>query len=146
MQENNHSLIQKSLMKIVVGIIYKKGSVFITKRLESSHLAGYWEFPGGKVEQGETLEMALIREIKEEVDIIPLQFEFMQEIVHTYPDRKLELYFYSICNWEGLPFAREGQKSKWIKCCDLNVNQFPEASHPIVEKIKLGYFSSQSVC
>lgn len=129
---------EKPIIHVVVGIIYDAGKIFITRRPESSHLAGLWEFPGGKVEPGETEDITLKREVKEEVDIVPLRFEKIKMIHHTYVDRILALSFYLILEWDGMPFAKEGQESQWIECAQLDADQFPEANRPIIEKLRLG--------
>lgn len=128
------------LVQVAVGVIYKNHSIFVTRRAESSHLAGYWEFPGGKVELGETPEMALIRELKEEVDIVPLKFKHFKTVQYSYKDRTIELICYFIDEWDGTLFSQEGKDSAWKECALLDVEEFPPANLAIVEDLKLNHF------
>lgn len=127
----------KKHTEIAVGIIRSQdGQIFITQRGEDSHLAGFWEFPGGKVEAGETPYQTLQREIAEEVDIHIHQSQFLKTVEHSYDDRDITIHAYLVEEWDGVPFAKEGQPSRWIDQEDLNADEFPDANRSIIEMLK----------
>ncbi|MDF7671285.1 8-oxo-dGTP diphosphatase MutT [Orbaceae bacterium ESL0721] len=129
-------------IEIAVGIIRsQEGKIFITQRGEASHLAGFWEFPGGKIEAGETPYQTLQREIAEEVDIHIHQSQFLKRVEHCYKDpsdgdRYIIIYAYLVEEWDGVPFAKEGQPSRWVDQNDLNADEFPDANRSIIEMLK----------
>ncbi|NUF49669.1 MULTISPECIES: 8-oxo-dGTP diphosphatase MutT [unclassified Gilliamella] len=124
-------------IEIAVGIIRSQNcQIFITQRGEDSHLAGFWEFPGGKIEAGETPYQTLQREIAEEVDIYIHQAQFLDVFEHSYDDRDIIIHAYLVEEWDGVPFAKEGQPSRWIDQEDLNADEFPDANRPIIEMLK----------
>lgn len=124
-------------IEIAVGIIRSHdGQIFITQRGEKSHLAGFWEFPGGKVEIGETPLEALQRELAEEVDINVHDAKFLKTITYQYNDRFIKIHVYLIEQWDGEPFAAEGQPSRWIDEEELNADEFPDANRTIIEMLK----------
>lgn len=127
----------KKKIEIAVGIIYSvSGQIFITQRGENSHLAGFWEFPGGKVEPDETPYQTLVREIAEEVDITVHQARFIKLVNYCYADRDITIHAYLVTDWDGEPFAKEGQPSRWIDLDDLNADEFPDANRSIIEMLK----------
>lgn len=124
-------------VEIAVGIIRSHdGKIFITQRGESSHLAGFWEFPGGKVEQNETPFQTLQREIAEEVDIRIHNAHFLKTIEYQYSDCFITIHTYLIEEWDGEPFVAEGQPSRWVDEEDLNADDFPDANRSIIEMLK----------
>lgn len=127
----------KKQIEIAVGIIRSQaGKIFITQRGEQSHLAGFWEFPGGKVEPDESPYQTLVREIAEEIDIIIHNAKFLKVVEHQYSDRAIKIHAYLVEEWDGEPFAKEGQPSKWIDEEELNADDFPDANRPIIEMLK----------
>lgn len=127
----------KKQIEIAIGIIRSQsGKIFITQRGEHSHLAGFWEFPGGKVEMDETPYQTLLREIAEEVDIVIHDAKFLKIVEHEYADRAIKIHAYLVEEWDGEPFAKEGQPSKWIDEEELNADDFPDANRPIIEMLK----------
>ncbi|XKM13859.1 8-oxo-dGTP diphosphatase MutT [Orbaceae bacterium ac157xtp] len=124
-------------IEIAVGIVRSHdGKIFITQRGENSHLAGFWEFPGGKVEDGETPIETLYREIAEEIDISILEAKFLQTVTHQYSDRLITIHVYLVEEWDGEPFAAEGQISRWVDEDDLCADDFPDANRTIIEMLK----------
>jgi 8-oxo-dGTP diphosphatase len=110
-----------------------EGRVLIAKRPQGRSLAGLWEFPGGKVEQGEAPESALIRELAEELgigiapsDLTPLTF-----VSHAYPDFHLLMPLYLCRRWRGEPAAHEGQDLAWVRPNELSGYAMPPADEPL---------------
>ena len=117
-----------------VALIDVDGRVLLAQRPEAKSLAGLWEFPGGKVEAGETPEAALIRELQEELGIdtwasclAPLTFAS-----HNYPDFHLLMPLFSCRRWHGIPHGREGQTIAWVKPQDLRKYPMPPADLPLI--------------
>ncbi|MBV2190092.1 8-oxo-dGTP diphosphatase MutT [Providencia rettgeri] len=125
---------EKKHLYIAVGIIRNsQKKIFITKRPEGTHMAGFWEFPGGKLETNESPEAALVRELEEEVGIIVTKSELFHRVDHEFDDRFITLYFFIISSWENEPYGKEGQDSRWVCQDDLIADEFPPANRIIVE-------------
>jgi 8-oxo-dGTP diphosphatase len=117
-----------------VALVDADGRVLIAKRPEGKAMAGMWEFPGGKVETGERPELALIRELKEELDIdvteaclAPLTFAS-----HAYEKFHLLMPLYVCRRWKGMVTALEGQELKWVKPNRLREHPMPPADLPLI--------------
>jgi 8-oxo-dGTP diphosphatase len=119
---------------VVVGIVFNdQNEILIAQRTSHQSHAGYWEFPGGKVELGETLETALLRELHEEVQITPLVILPLQTIEYDYGNRPVQLNFFRVEQFSGIAHGAEQQEIKWVKSNELVNYQFPEANLPIIE-------------
>ena len=125
-------------MKIVlvsaVALVDRDGRVLLTQRPEGKSMAGLWEFPGGKIEDGERPEEALIRELNEELGIetwdsclAPLTFAS-----HSYADFHLVMPLFICRKWVGTPTSREGQTLKWLRANDLRNYDMPPADIPLI--------------
>jgi 8-oxo-dGTP diphosphatase len=124
----------KIILVSAVALIDPDGRVLLAQRPEGKSLAGLWEFPGGKVEPGETPEAALIRELKEELDIdtwssclAPLTFAS-----HSYPEFHLLMPLFACRRWQGAPRATEGQTLAWVKPNALRDYPMPPADLPLI--------------
>jgi 8-oxo-dGTP diphosphatase len=124
----------RTLLVSAVALIDPDGRVLLAQRPEGKSLAGLWEFPGGKVEPGETPEAALIRELKEELDIdtwtsclAPLSFAS-----HSYPDFHLLMPLFACRRWQGTVRATEGQRLAWVKPGALKDYPMPPADLPLI--------------
>jgi 8-oxo-dGTP diphosphatase len=122
------------LLVAAVALIDDDGRVLIAQRPEGKSMAGLWEFPGGKVEAGETPENALCREIKEELDIELCRtclapFNFAS---HAYENFHLLMPLYLCRTWEGEISPREGQAIKWVRGVELSRYPMPPADEPLI--------------
>jgi len=125
-----------SVIQVAAAIIIKNDKVLIAKRPEGKHKAGYWEFPGGKIEDNETAEQALVREIKEELNIEISNCEFFTSIEFEYPEKKVQLEFFKVSGFTGEPRGMEGQLIQWVEVSKLQSYQFPEANLVVVNKLQ----------
>ncbi len=124
----------KVILVSAVALIDVDGRVLLAQRPEGKSMAGLWEFPGGKVELDETPEVALIRELQEELGIntwesclAPLTFAS-----HTYEKFHLLMPLYACRKWEGTPQAQEGQTLKWVAAKELRDYPMPPADIPLI--------------
>ncbi len=124
------------ILQIAVGIIRnKQNEIFITQRAADAHMANKLEFPGGKIEAGETPEQALIRELQEEVGITPVNATLFEKLEYQFPDRHITLWFWLVESWKGEPWGKEGQPGEWIATEVLNAEDFPPANEPVIAKL-----------
>ncbi len=124
----------KTVLVSAVALIDVEGRVLLAQRPEGKSMAGLWEFPGGKIEPGETPEVALIRELHEELGIdtwasclAPLTFAS-----HSYDDFHLLMPLFACRKWEGIPQSKEGQALKWVRANDLRNYPMPAADVPLI--------------
>ncbi len=126
------------ILVAAVALVDRDGRVLIARRPEGKPMAGLWEFPGGKVDDGETPEMALIRELEEELGIrvparclAPLTFAS-----HAYDEFHLLMPLYVCRNWDGAVTARESQELKWVRPARLRDYDMPPADEPLVAMVR----------
>ena len=124
-------------MDVVAAVIEHQDRFLLTRRQEGVHLAGHWEFPGGKVGNGETHAAALRREILEELDTDVVVHELVFETRHTYPERDVALYFYR-CDLLGLPKPMLGQQMAWVPRNELPSLLFPPADDELIRMLMAG--------
>lgn len=121
---------------VAVGVIENEdGAIFIAQRHDHQHQGGKWEFPGGKVEQNETVQQALARELKEECNIDVLDCAPLTVVEHQYSDKRVLLDVWWVLKYTGEPQQLEGQQWLWVDIAQLDAFQFPEANQPIVERL-----------
>ena len=133
---NPMSELVKKRVHVAVGIIVNNmQDVLVSKRLEHLHQGGKWEFPGGKVEQGETVTNALKREIKEEVNLDIASSIPLMKISHDYPDKQVLLDIHLVSHFYGEAKGLEKQEIRWIPKQELINYDLPEANKPILDKI-----------
>lgn len=125
----------KKQVHVAVAVITRNNQVYIAKRHDKQHQGGKWEFPGGKVEQGETVVDALARELAEEIAITVLKAEPLMEIAHDYGDKQVLLDIYTVTAFNGEPKHQENQQALWVNVHDLVEYDFPEANKAIVERL-----------
>ena len=120
------------MITVVAAIIRRQGKILITRRFDHVHLPGLWEFPGGKVEAGESLESALKREIREELGVeISVRGEFFTT-KHQYPAKVVDLHFFACDLNAGEPRAIEVADFRWVEPAELHSYPFPEADRKLV--------------
>ncbi|MBI4208076.1 MAG: 8-oxo-dGTP diphosphatase MutT [Deltaproteobacteria bacterium] len=122
---------------IVVAVIEENGAVFLVKRPAGTHLQGYWEFPGGKIEAGETLERALFREVREEVGWEILVLEKIDEVDYSYTDRDVHLHFYRCVRrtQEEPATPLEPLEYVWAPIQKLSHYNIPPANQKVVQNL-----------
>ncbi|MFU0870572.1 8-oxo-dGTP diphosphatase MutT [Kluyvera sichuanensis] len=124
------------ILQISVGIIRNTaGEIYITQRAADAHMAHKWEFPGGKIEAGETPQDAVIRELQEEVGISATSLHQFDKLEYQFPDRHITLWFWLVDGWEGEPWGKEGQPGRWVAQQELIADEFPPANAPVIEKL-----------
>jgi 8-oxo-dGTP diphosphatase len=125
-------------VRVAVAVIFnEQGEVLIQQRAADTHQGGLWEFPGGKIEEDETVEQALEREIREELDIQVISSRPLIIISHDYGDRHVSLEVYRVTEWHGRVQSMEQQPLHWVLPGRLNDYHMPAADKPVVSAIKL---------
>lgn len=132
----------KPLLHVAVGVILRQQQVLLAKRAAGKHQANRWEFPGGKLEQGETVVAALKRELAEEIGITVLEAEPFMQLQHEYPERCVLLDIYLVTDFSGEPHGAEGQPLYWAELSELERLSLPDANQPIVEKLQAAFLVS----
>ncbi|HQZ39071.1 MAG TPA: (deoxy)nucleoside triphosphate pyrophosphohydrolase [Vicinamibacterales bacterium] len=116
---------------VVAALVERDDRFLLTLRPEGTHLAGHWEFPGGKVHVSETHAEALRRELHEELDIVADVGERVYQVTHAYPEAVVELHFYR-CGFIGEPKPMLGQQVRWVPRGELAGLPFPEADRDLI--------------
>jgi 8-oxo-dGTP diphosphatase len=122
---------------VVAAVIRRDGRILIAQRPLDKHMGGLWEFPGGKVEAGEPVERALVRELEEELGIVATAFAPLIRISHDYPDKSVCLDVWDVTAFAGEPHGREGQAVRWVTSDELPGFDYPAANRPIVTAARL---------
>ncbi len=124
------------VIHVAVGVVQRgDGRILIARRPDHLHMGGRWEFPGGKVEEGETVQQALTRELREEVAIEVKDLKPLTEIRHDYPEKTVLLDTWWVTKFKGEASGQEGQQSAWVAVAELFDYQFPDANQEIIEAI-----------
>jgi 8-oxo-dGTP diphosphatase len=127
-----------ALLVVAAALVDAAGRVLVAQRPQGKSLAGLWEFPGGKVENGETPEAALVRELAEEL-AISVEEAALQPIgfvSHAYPAFHLLMLLYGCRQWQGEPRGEQGQPLQWVPAADLPALAMPPADIPLLPVIK----------
>lgn len=120
---------------VSAGFIIKDGKILIGQRPENNSLAGLWEFPGGKIEIGESPEEALKRELSEELDIEAEIGELKLSCTHSFGDVGIVILFFEVRYWRGEPKAKHHLMLEWIHPEELSHRNIPDANKRILDRI-----------
>lgn len=122
---------------VAAGILRdSSGRILIAERLCDGPFNGLWEFPGGKITDGETPAQALKRELAEELGIEVTTSRPFLKLHHEYPDRTVDIEFFEVTSWKGEPAGLEGQGLRWLLPSDLNPNVLLPADVPVLEALQ----------
>jgi len=130
--------IAPDVLQVAVGVLIKGDRVLVSQRPAGSHLAEFWEFPGGKIEPGEDLEDALKREFYEELNIRISGVFPVMEISFSYPEKDVFLRVCQIDDYSGALRGVEGQEVRWVEADQLEKLQFPPANKLILDHVIRG--------
>jgi mutator protein MutT len=122
---------------VLAAIIERDGRLLVSRRLEGTHLAGLWEFPGGKCEADESQEACLARELDEELGVRATVGAELYTTEHAYPDRTIRLHFRH-CVIHGEPTPLLGQSLRWMTRNELDPREFPPADAELIEVLRRG--------
>jgi 8-oxo-dGTP diphosphatase len=131
------SVSAKRGIRVVAAALYDElGRVLIADRPAGKHMAGRWEFPGGKVASGETEAEALARELREELGVNVSSAHPLMELTHDYPDRSVALSMWVVNSYSGSPRGLDGQRLKWVAPAQLIDEDILEADRPFIEALR----------
>lgn len=124
-------------INVAAGILIDKNNrVLITQRIEGKLLKGFWEFPGGKLNIGENPEIALKRELEEELGISVISYEPFMQLEHCYYNQAVNIDFFLVHKWLGSIIGLDGQNIQWVKISRLPKNKLLEADIPIIKALQ----------
>ena len=122
------------VVEVVAAVIERDGRYLITRRLQDTHLAGLWEFPGGKIGPGEPPEAALKRELSEELGVTAEVGELLESVDWSYPEKTVHILFFR-CAILDEPRPLQGQEMLWIQAAELPSRRFPEADARLIRRL-----------
>jgi 8-oxo-dGTP diphosphatase len=127
---------QPDALRVVIGIIKRDKKILVGKRPQGKTLSGHWEFPGGKIEEGESSIEALKRELQEELDIDVTTATFWFKHAYTYPDKIVLLDIWNVDQFLGEPKSKENQMLMWVSKSEFKKLKFLEGNVQIIEQLK----------
>ena len=130
-------LLKPRLRVVAAALFDDAGRVLIAQRPEGKHMAGWWEFPGGKVGASETERDALVRELREELGVETRPEAEVMRLTHDYPDRIVELVLWRATITGGEPRSLDGQALKWVDCQNLGQERLLPADAPFIDALQL---------
>lgn len=124
-------------IKVVIALITDaSGNYLLSLRKPNQDLAGCWEFPGGKIDPGETEEQALYRECNEELGIKVTQQDFVYSFIYQYPEKNINFFVYRVSEFSGRAHGREQQEIRWYSSDEIAKLQLPPANQYILDKLE----------
>ena len=127
---------------VTAAVIERDARYLVTRRQHGVHLEGCWEFPGGKVDAGETLQASLVRELREELAVESRVGAEIFSVTHDYPERSVELHFFR-CDLVGEPVPQLGQEMRWVTRAEMAALPFPPADEELIRTIVAGSATSR---
>ena len=125
-----------TLLVVAAALYHRDGRILIAERPAGKHMAGRWEFPGGKVAPGESEDKALTRELQEELGVAVEASRHFMRLKHSYDDRDVELSMWIVESFRGEPRCLDGQRLKWVRPERLVEEDILEADRPFVEALR----------
>jgi mutator protein MutT len=119
---------------VTAAVIERNGRLLVTRRQKGVHLEGFWEFPGGKCDEGESLRDCLMRELREELAVDAAVGAEVFATTHAYPERRIELHFFA-CELRGDPVPQIGQEMRWVSRDQLSTLEFPPADAALIAQL-----------
>jgi 8-oxo-dGTP diphosphatase len=129
--------VTKPRLRVVAAALLDGSRVLIAERPAGKHMAGWWEFPGGKVASGETDADALVRELREELGVEARAQAEVMTLTHEYADRVIDLVLWSASILHGTPSGLDGQNLKWVECRNLGRERLLPADEPFIAALQL---------
>ena len=127
------------MIHVAVGIIFDTNkNILVAKRDMQKFQGGRWEFPGGKVENNETVFQALQRELKEEIGIDVIDAAPWWQVQHSYSEKNIFLDIWTVTHYTGTPHGKEGQAVRWVSLTELSKLDIPDANQIIMQKLFSG--------
>ena len=128
---------EAAVVRVVAAALYDAhGRVLIAERMPGKHMAGRWEFPGGKIEPGESEAEALSRELREELGVEVVSAHPLLVLRHDYAERRVEISMWIVERYAGRPRGLDGQKLKWVRPQGLPAEDVLEADRPFIEALQ----------
>jgi 8-oxo-dGTP diphosphatase len=127
---------EKPRLRVVAAALFDRGRVLIAERPAGKHMAGWWEFPGGKVASDESDADALVRELREELGVDARPIAAIMTLTHEYPDRVVDLVLWRV-SAAGEPRGLDGQQLKWVDCDSLGAERMLPADRPFIAALQL---------
>ncbi len=131
------SELTETKINVAAGILLDtEGRLLITDRSRASTMREFWEFPGGKLANGESAEDALCRELAEELGIEIMSFGYFCSLEHDYPEMRVEIDFFVVRKWRGTPSGIEGQSLRWLKPAEISPGMLLPADAPVLDLLQ----------
>ena len=126
----------ENIIQVAAGLVFHEGTLLITQRRLHDHLGGLWEFPGGKLEPGESFSECLVRELREELAIEVRMLQEIEDITHAYPEKTVRLKFFACELTDGVAKPIHCHALAWITRDELEKYEFPAADAKLLETLR----------